>query len=376
MAQHLKILLLIPHLAGGGAEQVIALLARSLQREKYELHLGLVTQASAKVDGYPPWVKIHALGARRVRKAALPLLRLIRRLQPDVVLSGIAHLNFLVLLLRPFFPRKTCLLVRQNGTASSALAFEGLPKFTRLAYRLLYHRADRVICQTSAMAADLAGVTAISFGRLAVLANPVDLDGIRQVVVESSNSTNAGHWKGPGPHLLAVGRLERVKGFDLLLQALALVRNRLPDADLTIAGTGCEETSLKALAVRLGLEQSVRFAGFVNRPAEFFSSATLFVLSSRHEGLPNALLEAAAGGLPLVTVPASQGLVELLRNQPGIWLAPEISAQALANSLLTALEALRPGDRFAHPFVEQFGLKDSIRAYEEIFDTAASERHS
>src|ERR1035437_6979099 len=156
MAQRLRVLLLIPHLGGGGAEQVTALLARGLSRDKYEVHLGLVTRSNAASPPLPPWVTVHNLSASRVRSGAFRLLRLVRRLKPDVILSGMAHLNFLVLMLRPFFPKSTRVLVRQNGTVSAALAFGDLPSYTRLLYRLLYRRADRVICQSQAMADDLA----------------------------------------------------------------------------------------------------------------------------------------------------------------------------------------------------------------------------
>ncbi len=344
MAQPLRILLLIPHLGGGGAEQVTTLLARGLSREKYELHLGLITQPDAGAAQLPPWVVIHPLGATRVRAAAFKLLRLVRRLRPGVILSGIAHVNFLVLLLRPFFPRGTRVLVRQNATVSAALAFGGLPSFTGLLYRLLYRRADRIICQSRAMAEDLASQLDIGSDLISVLPNPVDLEGIRAVQSDSEQ------WAGPGPHLLAVGRLAPEKGFDLLLRALAGVRQNFPQADLFIAGAGPEEAALKAQCRSLGLEAAVRFAGRVDCPYVFFPGATLFVLSSRHEGMPNALLEAAAAGLPIVALPASGGVVDLLRGRPGAWLAHEVSADALSASLHAALVALRPGQRFHHQF--------------------------
>jgi glycosyltransferase involved in cell wall biosynthesis len=94
------------------------------------------------------------------------------------------------------------------------------------------------------------------------------------------------------------------------------------------------------------------------------------VLSSRHEGLPNSLLEAAAAGLPLVAVPASPGVADLLRHQPGVWLAPEISSGALADALLEVLQSLRPSQRFPHAFIHQFSLARAIRAYEALFDSA------
>jgi glycosyltransferase involved in cell wall biosynthesis len=172
----------------------------------------------------------------------------------------------------------------------------------------------------------------------------------------------------PGPHLLAVGRLSPEKGFDLLLRALASVRTQFSHANLLIAGSGPEEAALKALSHALGLDSTVRFAGHIDRPWTLFPAATLFVLPSRHEGLPNALLEAAAGGLPIVALPASGGVADLLRGQPGVWLATKISAEALATSLLAALGALRQGERFAHPFVEIFRMDRALQAYESLID--------
>jgi glycosyltransferase involved in cell wall biosynthesis len=90
--------------------------------------------------------------------------------------------------------------------------------------------------------------------------------------------------------------------------------------------------------------------------------------------MPNALLEAAGGGLPIVSTPASEGVVELLGDQPGVWLARETTANALADSLLAALDALSPGQRFPHPFVEQFSLKRAIHAYEDLIDATLRER--
>jgi glycosyltransferase involved in cell wall biosynthesis len=369
-----RILLLIPHLGGGGAEQVTALLARGLSRRKYELHLALVTQISPDTKELPPRVNIHALGASRVRFSALRVLGLARSLKPDLILSAMAHLNFLVLLLRPFFSPATRVLVRQNSTVSAELVSGDLPRYTRLLYRFLYPRADRVICQTSAMAEDLAAEIGISEHQLAVLPNPVDPEAARAIDEDTPDPWASLGSSSSGPHLLAVGRLSPEKGFDLLLRALVTVRERFPDANLVIAGVGPEQASLKSLCRELELESTVRFAGHVDRPSAFFPGATLFVLSSRHEGLPNALLEAAAGGLPIVALPASEGVVDLLRGQPGVWLASEISASALASSLLAGLDVLRPGERFPHPFIEQFTFDRAIRAYEDLIDSTLGER--
>jgi len=371
MKQRIRVLLLIPHPGGGGAERVVALLARALSREKYELHLGFVTAGGESGSELPPDVTAHWLGAKRVRNAVFRLLGLVRRVKPDVILSGMFHLNFLVLLLRPLFPRSTRVLVRQNGTVSASLAQDRLPFYTRTLYRLLYRRADCVICQTEAMAEDLARELGLRAKRIAVASNPVDW-----VAAGVDAAFNADNWSGPGPHLLAVGRLAKEKGFDLLLEAFWRVREFFPAAELVIAGAGAEEIALKERCREMGLKDAVRFAGYVDHPAEYFPGASLFVLSSRHEGMPNAMLEAAAGGLPLVALPASEGVVELLDGQPGTWLAREVSAAALTDSLLEALRELRPGERFTHAFLDTFKMERATRRYEELIDRMIEERQA
>jgi glycosyltransferase involved in cell wall biosynthesis len=389
MAQILRVLLLIPHLGGGGAEKVTALLAQGLSKEKYEIHLGLITQEEAGAEILPSSVTIHRLGAKRVRAGAFALLRLVRRLQPDLILSGMAHLNFLVLLLRSFFPRNTRVLVRQNGTVSSALAFGNSPRSSRWLYQLLYRRADRIICQSRAMADDLADELRICRERIAVLPNPLDFEAI--LAANRASSSRISQWSGDGPHLLAIGRLAAEKGFDLLLHAFVPVRQRFPGAELIIVGAGPEELPLKALCHSLGLAAAVHFPGHTHQPYDFYAGASLFVLPSRHEGMPNALLEAAVAGLPIVALPASGGIVDLLSTLEGAWLASKISAAALTAALLDALcqlgqeqrfdrhfsegEQERRGAKFGRQFMPggEFAFESAIAAYEQLLDSTCAQ---
>jgi glycosyltransferase involved in cell wall biosynthesis len=358
MSQKPTVLLLIPHLGGGGAERVAAHLARGLDSSKYHVHLALAAQRTSIAETFPDSVQIHDLGARHIRSAAGRILRLVRQLRPNLVLSSMAHLNFLVLSLRPFFPRGTRVLVRQNGS----LLGTGIPRFYGTLYRLLYPYADLVLCQTSAMAAQVASHIRRADG-LHVVPNPVRIEFIRNTA-----ATTSSRWTGPGPHLLAIGRLAPEKGFDLLLHALAMLQNQFPTAGLTILGDGPDQSALRALSTGLGLSQAVHFAGSVPQPASWFSGATLFVLPSRHEGLPNALLEAAAAGLPIVSTPASGGIVDLLRNQPGAWLTESISAQSISAALQAALSTLAPNQRFPHSWIDTFSMDRSLAAYERIID--------
>ncbi len=194
------------------------------------------------------------------------------------------------------------------------------------------------------MAEDLVRETGVPSEQIAVLPNPVDIEGI----LSARDTPSA--WSGEGPHLLAAGRLAPEKGFDLLIEALVTVRKRFPESDLTIAGSGSEKPALQAQSRKANLGSSFRIAESFETPYTLFPGATLFVLLSRYEGMPNVLLEAAVAGLPLVATPASGGVVELLRGQKGAWLAANVSADALADAIILALESIGPGGRFRHGF--------------------------
>jgi glycosyltransferase involved in cell wall biosynthesis len=201
--------------------------------------------------------------------------------------------------------------------------------------------------------------------KLAVLPNPVDSSLIRSAVEIPNPSRNE-----PRPRLLAIGRLVPEKGFDMLLEAFAGVSTQLPQVTLTVAGCGTSEDSLKQQSRRLGIADRVRFSGHVPNPAQFFRDASLFVLSSRTEGIPNALLEAAFAGLPIVATPASGGLTDLLAGKEGVWLADEISVPALKVALEAALTAIKPGQRYPHSWIEPFDISRAIPAYEAAIDRA------
>jgi glycosyltransferase involved in cell wall biosynthesis len=352
----IKLLLLIPHLGGGGAERVTSLLAQNLNSKRFEIHVGLITEDAPGSAMLPAWVVVHRFDVQRVRHAIFKLWWLVWRVRPDLVLSNMAHLNFLLLLLRMFLPRKTRFLVRQNTAASSASNWQ-----TGFLYRRLYPLAAGVVCQSEAMAADLNQNFAIPERKLVVLANPIQLCRNRFLISCAEDLVC--------PSLLCVARLSREKGLDLLLRALAITKRTFPGIQLTILGKGPEESVLRNLASELGLQSEVDFPGFVD-PAPFYASSTLFVSPSRYEGMPNALLEAGAVGLPIVATPSSRGVTELLREAPGTWVAREISAAALAESLVEALFHLREitpeKRRFNHAFLAPFETSRAIHAYESV----------
>ncbi len=101
--------------------------------------------------------------------------------------------------------------------------------------------------------------------------------------------------------IVGAGRLTEQKNFSLLIDAFASVANQYPEYRLVIYGKGPQEQLLKAKALELGLDNRIEFAGYVENMPEQLEKAGIFVLSSDYEGMPNALMEAMALGLPCIS---------------------------------------------------------------------------
>jgi glycosyltransferase involved in cell wall biosynthesis len=145
--------------------------------------------------------------------------------------------------------------------------------------------------------------------------------------------------------IVSVGELRPVKGIDVLIEALAMLKRSGRRVSATIAGDGPQGAELKAQALRLGVADQVRFVGY--RPArEAFAMARMLVIPSRAESLPYIVLEAAAAGVPIIATKVG-GNPEIFGAQAGHLIAPDDSA-ALVAAIATALDDPQEVKRVTH----------------------------
>lgn len=137
--------------------------------------------------------------------------------------------------------------------------------------------------------------------------------------------------------ITACGRLDRNKGFDVLLDAFARVHAQEPDCTLRIFGEGESRAELTAQAERLHLSQSVKLCGADPGAIRPIARSSVFVLSSRSEGMPNALIEAMAAGVPCVATRCDMGPAELIEDGVNGLLVPVDDADAMAQAILRIL---------------------------------------
>lgn len=133
--------------------------------------------------------------------------------------------------------------------------------------------------------------------------------------------------------MVAVGRLDPQKGFDLLIQAFSRVAGRYPSWRLVILGEGAARAELTALIAARKLAARVSLPGFIAEPRAIMRQADLFVLSSRYEGMPNALIEAMSEGRACVSFDCPTGPGEVIQHSINGWLVPVGDVDALSTAL-------------------------------------------
>jgi len=185
--------------------------------------------------------------------------------------------------------------------------------------QLLYRRADVVTANTEGVLRGLEQLPELR--RLELLPNPLPALRLSMDAVEA---------KGRPPGFINVGRLVHQKGLDVLLDALSRVQAPAASWSLTLVGDGGERAALERQAAETGLTERVVFAGYQNHPLEFLMQATVFVLPSRFEGMPNVLLEAMAAGLAVIVTDASPGPLEVVEHRHSGLVVPAENPEALA----------------------------------------------
>jgi len=331
-----RIAVFLPSLVGGGAERVMLNLAGGLAARGFRVDLLLARATGPYLSSIPDGVRLVDLGARRVLFALPGLVGYLRRARPNALISALWHANLVSIWAGQMARVPTRIVVTAHNTLSQGLSRTKLKraKVTPLLLRLFGSAANRIVAVSRGVADDLAKTGGIRRDRISIIHNPV----VRgDSLPEDWEPPNHPWFAEAGPPvLLAVGRLTWEKDFETFLRAFALVRKRRPVRGI-ILGEGPQRPALEELSRTLGLDGDFQMPGFVSHPTAFMAHAAVFVLSSRTEGLPTALIEALAAGAPVVSTDCPSGPREVLRDGEYGTLVPVGDAEALASAILARL---------------------------------------
>ncbi|WP_310490199.1 glycosyltransferase family 4 protein [Chamaesiphon sp. VAR_69_metabat_338] len=366
----MKVTLVIYGLSGGGAERVMSILANYWVERGWEVTLMMLVDATQSCF-YPldPRIQLKSLGLAKSSANWLTaiyhtwqrVMRLRREIiadKPDVVISFMTAVNVYAILAGWNLDIPTIVGEHTYPGATDA------NKIWQLLMKWFYRYADRIAVLTQNA---VPFYPATQGYRTIVLPNPVlspppAVPTPRLLPVHS---------------LIAVGRLDPRKGFDLLLRAFHQIRDRYPDWQLTILGEGAIRAELEDLRSQLQLTDCVHLPGAVQNVPDYLYQADLFVLPSRVEGFPMALCEAMACGVPVLAADCLSGPRDIIEDGVNGILVPPEDVDALA----AGLDALMsdPAKRQylaqnAPQVLDRFGLERIAQLWTEAIDKSIYDR--
>ncbi len=362
----MRITLVISQLGPGGAERVMSKMANYWAERGHEI--SLITYSLAKQDFYKLNSDVRRIGLDLMRESpnigwtiknliwrVIQLRKAIMSTRPQLVISFLDRTNVLTLIAS--IGLKIPVIVSERCDPLSVPIGNRIYEILRTKF---YPRASAIVVQSEGVRQWAQKF--ISDRKLFIIPNPVEI--VSETDISPSNC------KAPDHNvIIGMGRLSREKGFDLLIKAFQKCASDHPEWSLVIYGDGTERAALEELRRDLELNGRVQLPGTTKKPAEALNDADLFVTPSRTEGFPNALLEAMACGLPVISFDCPSGPREIIRNGVDGLLVPPNDVDALAAAMGRLMSDKEERDRLAAraPEVcERFGMEKVMGLWEDV----------
>lgn len=286
----------------GGAEQLLLTIANTVECR-------MIFLKKIKRQGLPLKSEQHVEYVSK-KSLVLGFLLLSKTLfkyrKGCLIISSHAYLNAFLGFLKRIGYLKSKLVVRESTSLFSR--YSGLKLFTyKAAYNIGYSAVDLVVCQTNSMRNEfLQNNRYFPEYRTITIPNAINLDAVKRKAGE--------HLIDPlskSEFICAAGRLIKIKGFDVLIEAFSSLAVKKPNLNLLILGEGPERGNLVKLVEQLGLKGRVFLSGYKSNPFPYFKRAKVCAVSSLKEGFPNVLLQMAALNTKVVSTICADGIEEI-----------------------------------------------------------------
>ncbi len=357
-----KIMFVLPRMNGGGAERVVSILANHFS-EYYDVTLLVLV---SKESFYPLDERVKFISADfkvnrtnkffRAMSLAFNFLRSVCFVRsavsednPDIVFSILEEADIVTYLAMLGNKKAARICSERNDPTKRS-------KLMQFILRRIYDGCDMLVCQSAKVADYYENVPK---EKKVVVPNPVDFSRYPERVPEGDKKC-----------IVGVGRLRDQKNFRLLIDGFALISDRYENVNLVIYGEGSQREELERRISELGLEGRVELPGASRQVLMDIRDATVFVMSSDYEGFPNALVEAIAVGVPVISTDFSTGIArDIIKEDVGI-VIPCGDKNALANALETLLsqpEKRRYIRENGYKSVVKFETDKVVEMWDELF---------
>lgn len=358
-----NILFVLPSLRLGGAEIVFTKLLNAWDFEDTEVTLIVLNSEGAKLAINNPKITVIKKRFSKVVFSTFFLLRYVSSKKIDSVVSTNSNLNTVLLVVKRASFNKFKLFIRDASVSSimDKYGVKQLPGYVgrmiRKLKRYLYPGADKIICQSSDISADIVSSLELTNTSLLVtIANPIDIpSSYRESIKMPFNNNDT-------ITFVSVARFMPVKGHERLIRIFSTIKRPFR---LKLIGEGPNLNLIKQMAADYHLSDQVMFAGAIIPPYHELGESHAYVQASYVEGFPNALLEATGMGLPAIAFDVPGGTREIIHSKNGI-LIPDNDENAFAE----AIESFNPFvyDRkwISNDVHERFGIKKILEQYRDL----------
>lgn len=345
----MRVLQVITGLRIGGAERAMLQLVEAITPKLFETKIVTLTPELDALSAAPQALaeKVVALDFKRHRLQSLrAFARLIDDHAPEVIHAHMFHALLAVVLVRPLCRVRPKVCFTGHRTVHAPLRRAFLRAFRHI------RSADIVFSRD--------GLSSVDARHTLVIPNGVDM---------AVTPPQRRRWGGETRRLISVGRL--VEDKDCLGLVRSYARAGLANSELVFVGTGPLYDRIKSLASELGMGAQVRLMGHSENVREQLREAHVFVMHSRQEGMPLALLEAGAEGLPVVATPVGS-IPSLLADNRGLLASASEFAPALRQVLGDAEAALAMGAKLRCHIAEHHSMAAVAAAHERLYTSLAA----
>lgn len=374
MSEDVRIAIFISYSGQGGVERIINNLAQGFLDAGYQVDMVIARAGGDHIDRIPLGVRQIKLGTDHTLTALPGLIRYLRRVEPDALLA-VKDRAIRVAILARWLSGKRIRITGRIGTTVSA-AIKGKGRIRKWVWytgmRFFYKHADKIVVVSEGVSTDVCNITGLPRSRIPAVKNPVIT---RQMFMLANEALEHRWLNDPDIKVIVgIGRLTRQKDFPTLIKAFAQVRNHM-ECRLVILGEGRDRQRLESLVQELGLTEEVQLAGFVPNPYPWLSKSSLYVLSSLWEGSPNALTEALALGIPVVSTDCRSGPREILQDGRYGNLVPVGKENELAQAMIRTLNNPKSSDTLRQA-VKEYTVHESVKEYLKALGLGNSSRGS
>ena len=355
----MKIAFIISSLGSGGAERVLSLMANYWAQKNYSI-IVITLDNSTPFYLLEDGIKLEPLSllknsvsvfsgiANNVTRIKIIRKKLIE-IDPDIVISFMTETNIISTIGCRIINKPIIIAERISYDFLKSRAWVGLRK-------LIYRFSNALIVQTRYDQEKYH-----RFSNTFVVNNPLNL---KEMIIDKHNNKNIEE-----KNILAVGRLNRQKGFDRLIKAFSHLERK--DWKLAIIGEGSERSNLEKLISDLNLEDYVSMPGRTKAIEKWYQKSSIFVLSSRTEGFPNVLCEAMAYGCACVSFDCSAGPNEIITDKVDGYLVKNGDINALSakiDFLINNLEERRRIGKEAMKISDRLNIDNIMSSWDKIIE--------